>query len=622
MSEMTDPQLSLGQIQELIKSGKLQEAQAALKQFLKLNPNNADAWYMVSLTTNNVERQTQVLERALKINPQHSPSLKRLASLQGSTQESNSFPDQITPSQPIQPESPAKSPNRLPFILGGAVAIILVAAIIGLFLLSNSNKLLSPEDTAQKFEWAASNNDTNTIKSLLTDQFRSELVLFCGDNLKCSGSNQKPIQTITVLSSSTNGDTAQVVLKTTYTAAEPASCALLDLLKTDIWRIGKVTTQTCSVQAAAGNTSPPATLTASAIPTLNATNGTPAATPSLVPVSGLNPFTAEAQTSAANATTYFGNIYATRTMEANQNATLFPQMTHTYAAELAAWNTQTATIQFAATQTKVALTQTFTALAVNLQGQIAFVQNGDLYVMNADGSKVHPLTQNSFGVKNPAFSPDGKVIAFEYKLAIYLINADGSNIRNLTKDKSEREAAFPAWSPDGKQMVFRLYAMNTNYYLAVINLDGSNIHHLTDGKGLPFSPAWSPDGKQIAFQKDNQVVVMNADGSNPKQITAVKDVGVFSPVWSPDGKQLMVEGHANGNAGLYLMNNDGSGFRMISDPKMSSSAPSWSPDGKTIVFSGSVGFKSAMYAMSVSNLSPVALPSVSFDANSGFSWTK
>src|SRR5258707_1160693 len=79
---------------------------------------------------------------------------------------------------------------------------------------------------------------------------------------------------------------------------------------------------------------------------------------------------------------------------------------------------------------------------------------------------------------------------------IYLVDAKGQGARNLTNNNSEN--SYPAWSPDGKSIAFasdRDGAMN----IFVMDDDGGNVKQLTKGADRSRCPAWSPDGKKIAF---------------------------------------------------------------------------------------------------------------------------
>ena len=93
------------------------------------------------------------------------------------------------------------------------------------------------------------------------------------------------------------------------------------------------------------------------------------------------------------------------------------------------------------------------------------------------------------------------------------MNADGSGQRRLTGDA--RFPAAPAWSPNGRQIAFE-GGSGAPSSVYVVNADGSGQRRLArNGR----APAWSPDGRTIAFFSDSKIYLMNADGSEHRQLT-------------------------------------------------------------------------------------------------------
>ena len=241
-------------------------------------------------------------------------------------------------------------------------------------------------------------------------------------------------------------------------------------------------------------------------------------------------------------------------------------------------------------------------LTGGFSGKAAFVsrQDGNLeiYLMNGDGSNQVNLTNNNTDDWGTSWSPDGQKIAFISNRVdnypdIFVMNADGSNVQNLTNSK-----AFdinPAWSPDGKKIAF---ISDREGYMAiyVMNPDGSDPERLTyeglinyeyppSSYELPLS--WSPDGQKIAFGSDKdgnkEIYVMNANGSNPENLTHNSSFDSF-PSWSPDGEKIAFVSDRNGNMDIYMMNKDGSNQIRLTQNSANDSSPSWSPDGKKIYF--------------------------------------
>jgi Tol biopolymer transport system component len=143
--------------------------------------------------------------------------------------------------------------------------------------------------------------------------------------------------------------------------------------------------------------------------------------------------------------------------------------------------------------------------------RIAFVSNWQVYVINADGNRQRRLTRNGTRNLAPAWSPDGRRIAFESKLRrtqsspcrrcgdslvlqVYVMNADGSKQRRLTR-KGARNFA-PAWSPDGRTIAF-VSKRDGNAEIYLMNADGSRQRNLTRTRNRhERSFVWSPAQKK------------------------------------------------------------------------------------------------------------------------------
>ncbi len=236
--------------------------------------------------------------------------------------------------------------------------------------------------------------------------------------------------------------------------------------------------------------------------------------------------------------------------------------------------------------------------------QIAFVsyRNSEwpqIYTMNADGSNVTQLTDSpDVSHYNPTWSPDQQQIAYVAASRvtegshdeIFVMDADGSNITRLTTDAGRNLS--PAWSPDGRRIAFSATFDNQNDDIYVMNDDGSEIVNLTTSpSGANYFnnfPAWSPDGRRIAFSSrwgaNPGIYTMNADGSDVIRLTNFGEDSNLA--WSPDGRRTAFSSYRGGQSGIYVMNSDGSGIMRMTNPPDEDieRRPIWSPDGRHIVF--------------------------------------
>ena len=264
---------------------------------------------------------------------------------------------------------------------------------------------------------------------------------------------------------------------------------------------------------------------------------------------------------------------------------------------------------------------------VDAQAQIAFSSrrdgNSEIYVMAADGTNQRRLTNNRANDWFPAWSPDGRRIAFVSERdghvdaihgwptsEIYVMAADGSNPQNITNDPSDdREAS---WSPDGKRIVFAS-RRDGNYEIYVMDTDGSNPQNLTNDPHNDRYPSWSPDGKRIVFSARREghfenkfaityeIYVMNADGGNEERLTDNRKNDLRS-VWSPDGKRIVFESDRKGdfeNFDIYVMDTDGGNQQKLTNHRAWDSSPSWSPNGERIAFMSERDGNREIYVMDV-----------------------
>jgi Tol biopolymer transport system component len=219
--------------------------------------------------------------------------------------------------------------------------------------------------------------------------------------------------------------------------------------------------------------------------------------------------------------------------------------------------------------------------------RIAFASNRDalgfnIWAVPATGGTPVKYTHSGADM-SPDWSADGGKIAFgshrDSNGEIYVMNADGTGQTRLTSttDASEQE---PVWSPNGSKIAYTSHRAGAAH-IWVMNADGTGQVQLTslaDGT-TNLSPAWSPDGTKIAFTSfragRQDLYVMNADGTNQTRITETTNVSENAPHWSVQG--IVFTAYPSGTPTLFRINPDGTGLTQLSRGGTPSYDAAWKP---------------------------------------------
>jgi hypothetical protein len=248
-------------------------------------------------------------------------------------------------------------------------------------------------------------------------------------------------------------------------------------------------------------------------------------------------------------------------------------------------------------------------------GQIAFIDGGNLRVAAADGSNPRTLTPLPDGAEQLTFSPDGT--RFAYRTigsvpTIVVANADGSAPIIVASGAPIGTGDPLSWSPNSRRLAF------TNVIVAdkigtidVVDADGSHLTQVIQGAAAEsldrYRPAWSPDGQWISFfapETSGYVAlhVIHPDGSGEQRLaTSPMNPDIIDMSWSPDPAQSRV---------VYVSGGYVDMFDLATSKERSVGAgfwPTWSPDGARIAWFGDQSQAANVADLLAGNPRPVTL---------------
>jgi Tol biopolymer transport system component len=253
------------------------------------------------------------------------------------------------------------------------------------------------------------------------------------------------------------------------------------------------------------------------------------------------------------------------------------------------------------------------------------VSVNDVFTMSVDGTDVRKVTDSVGFSGDPAYSPDGSMIAFDADrgvvsghpgwpaaqadLSIYVVRPDGTDMRRVTTPPSGSSDTEPRFSPDGSKLVFTRFRgvgshADTERFrgdssaLFTVNLDGTGLRRIT-GWGLDVGQAdWSPNGRLLVFEVAccrlgaGGIFTVSSNGGavttvvNGHGVTGIGNEqalqvdGYYDPVWSPDGTKIIAGREFLGDdgsfkVGLISLDADGSNLHWVSPLVDNEHQPDW-----------------------------------------------
>ncbi|WP_460036050.1 Tol-Pal system beta propeller repeat protein TolB [Methylothermus subterraneus] len=209
-----------------------------------------------------------------------------------------------------------------------------------------------------------------------------------------------------------------------------------------------------------------------------------------------------------------------------------------------------------------------------------------LQVADADGYNPHTIVVSPEPLMSPAWSPDGKKLAYvsfeARRPAIY--------IQTLSTGARDQVAQFPgingapSWSPDGSKLALTL-SKDGNPEIYVLDLASRQLRRLTESAAIDTEPAWSPDGRSIAFTSDRggspQVYLMPASGGAPRRLTFQGNYNA-RPVFSKDGSRLAFV-HGGSGYKIAVLDLKSKAMNVLTSGPLDES-PSFAPNGRMLLY--------------------------------------
>jgi Tol biopolymer transport system component/DNA-binding winged helix-turn-helix (wHTH) protein len=217
----------------------------------------------------------------------------------------------------------------------------------------------------------------------------------------------------------------------------------------------------------------------------------------------------------------------------------------------------------------------------------------EVNLISVDGGEPKRLTFDGAGVSNLTWTAGGREIVFSSRHAgqsrLFKIPVAGGSPQWVAA--SGTDAQYPTFSRQGNRLAWTQNTNDADIFRVAIKAEGEVTKlssSLISSTAFDGSPRYSPDGKRIVFVSNRsgsvEIWLSDNDGMNPLRLTSFRGPLVGSPNWSPDGRQIVFDSRPEGNADVYAINSEGGQPRRLTTDSAEDIVPSWSRDGRWIYF--------------------------------------
>ncbi len=235
----------------------------------------------------------------------------------------------------------------------------------------------------------------------------------------------------------------------------------------------------------------------------------------------------------------------------------------------------------------------------------------ELYLCDADGGNLKPITRDRKIIVGPNWAPDGDSLLF----TSFLRGFPDVHQLNLRRPNRTVLAAYPGvntggvLSPNGKELAVIL-SKDGNPELYIKNLRTKKLRRLTiTSRATEASPAWSPDGQRLVYVSDQsgtpQLYTIARAGGRPTRLSNRGRENV-APDWGPNGL-IACASRSGGRYVIAVIQPATGQTTYLTSDGADYEDPSWAPDGRHIIAARSVNYQSSLYLLDTISDPPVAL---------------